>query len=117
MWNDKCFYCDKRFTDEPYILANQAKQVFYIKDLVKGGEWEIVEECNHRGIWDNISEADTTTSALVPLIIQLSEIELLNHRHEITVTEFVLMLTTMKKAVMAKMRCASFFREKMSMST
>ena len=32
------------FTDEPYILATQAKQVFYIKYLFKGGEREIVEE-------------------------------------------------------------------------
>ena len=76
------------FTDEPFVLATQAKQVFYIQDLVKGGDWEIVQECNHRGIWD-IPEVDPTTSALVPLTIELSNIEGLNHRHETAEIELV----------------------------
>ena len=40
------FTAKQWFTEEPYILAIQAKQVFYIKDLVLGGNWEIVQECN-----------------------------------------------------------------------
>ena len=38
------------FKEEPFIFATQAKQVFYINDIVKGGEWKIVEDCKHRGI-------------------------------------------------------------------
>ena len=76
------------FTEEPFILATQAKQVFYIQDLVKGREWEIVQECNQRGIWD-IPEVDPTTSASIPLTIELSNIDRLNHRHETATAELV----------------------------
>ena len=104
-----------RFTEEPYILAIQAKQVFYIKDLVLGGNWEIVQECNHRGIWD-VPEVDPTTSASIMLTIELSNIDRLNHRHEIVETELVTDVDDIKKAMMMKMRRASFLMEKMSMS-
>ena len=60
----------------------------YIQDLVKGREWEIVQECSHRGIWD-IPEVDPTTSASIPLIIELSNIDRLNHRHETAMAELV----------------------------
>ena len=76
------------FKEEPYVLATQVKQVFYIEDLVKGGDWEIVQECNHRGIWD-IPEVDPSNSASIPLTIELSNIERLNHRHEIDEAELV----------------------------
>ena len=76
------------FTEEPFILATQAKQVFYIQELVMGREWEIVHECNHRGIWD-IPEVDPTTSASIPLIIEFSNIDRLNHRHETAEIELV----------------------------
>ena len=82
------FTAKQWFTEEPYILAIQAKQVFYIKDLVLGGNWEIVQECNHRGIWD-VPEVDPTTSASIPLTIELSNIDRLNHRHEIEDAELV----------------------------
>ncbi|XP_030479230.1 uncharacterized protein LOC115696468 [Cannabis sativa] len=37
--------------DDPYILASQAKQVFYLDDLLRGKNWKIVENVNHRQIW------------------------------------------------------------------
>uniref|UniRef100_A0A803QNQ8 Uncharacterized protein n=1 Tax=Cannabis sativa TaxID=3483 RepID=A0A803QNQ8_CANSA len=37
-----------------YILANQAKQVFYLDDLVRGQNWKVVQNVNHRQVWDNI---------------------------------------------------------------
>ena len=40
------------YKDEPYILASQAKQVFYLDDLLRGRHWKIVEDVNHRQIWD-----------------------------------------------------------------
>ena len=82
------FTAKQWFTKEPYILAIQAKHVFYIKDLVLGGNREIVQECNHRGIWD-VPKVDPTTSASIPLTIELSNIEGLNHRHETAEIELV----------------------------
>ena len=40
------------YKDDPYILANQAKQVFYLDDLLRGTQWKVVESVNHRQIWD-----------------------------------------------------------------
>lgn len=40
------------YKDEPFILASQAKQVFYIDDLVRGRDWKVVQEVNHRQVWD-----------------------------------------------------------------
>ncbi|XP_062079202.1 uncharacterized protein LOC133783534 [Humulus lupulus] len=40
------------YKDDPYILANQAKQVFYLDDLLRGNQWKVVEGVNHRQIWD-----------------------------------------------------------------
>ena len=46
------------FTNEQYILATQADQVFYLDDPSKAGQrvstryWKVVEEVHHRKIWD-----------------------------------------------------------------
>ncbi|KAM6577970.1 hypothetical protein CsatB_029807 [Cannabis sativa] len=40
------------YQDEPYILANQAKQVFYLEDPLRGRDWKVVEDISHRQIWD-----------------------------------------------------------------
>ena len=81
------FVAKEWFTDEPYILATQVKHVFYVKDLLKGDDWEIVEECNHRWIWE-IPEVDGN-SASNPLTVQLSNFNLVSHRHETGEVELV----------------------------
>ncbi|KAJ9552527.1 hypothetical protein OSB04_016572 [Centaurea solstitialis] len=43
------------FKSDPYILATQAKQVFYIEDPSENHNWRVVEDVNHRKIWDHPS--------------------------------------------------------------
>lgn len=40
------------YQDEPFILASQAQQVFYLNDLSRGKNWMIVQKVNHRNIFD-----------------------------------------------------------------
>ena len=40
------------YKDDTYILANQAKQVFYLDDLIRGNQWKIITGVNHQQIWD-----------------------------------------------------------------
>ena len=40
------------YANEPYILANQASQVFYVQDTKLGGDWQVVQYVDHRHIWD-----------------------------------------------------------------
>ncbi|XP_062094257.1 uncharacterized protein LOC133800316 [Humulus lupulus] len=40
------------FPDEPFILATQAQQVFYLLDMKRGLNWRIVQKVNHRSIYD-----------------------------------------------------------------
>ncbi|GJT07573.1 reverse transcriptase domain-containing protein [Tanacetum coccineum] len=42
----------KWFKDQPYILASQAKQVFYVPDLKLGKQWYVVESSPHRKLFD-----------------------------------------------------------------
>ena len=46
------FFKNSRYENEPFILANQAKQVFYVDDLFNGPNWKVVEHFSHRHIWD-----------------------------------------------------------------
>ncbi|XP_060962267.1 uncharacterized protein LOC133032365 [Cannabis sativa] len=46
------------YKDDPFILATQAKQVFYLDDLLRGRHWKIVENVNHRQIWDIEEDED-----------------------------------------------------------
>ncbi|KAL5831637.1 hypothetical protein ACOSQ4_016991 [Xanthoceras sorbifolium] len=45
------------YQEDPFILAIQAKQVFYVDDPKLGLNWKVVEEMHHRGLWD-IQEKD-----------------------------------------------------------
>ncbi|KAK3206791.1 hypothetical protein Dsin_020837 [Dipteronia sinensis] len=45
------------FKEDPYILATQAKQVFYMDDTKLGPTWKVVEDVQHMGLWD-IQEKD-----------------------------------------------------------
>lgn len=42
----------KWYVDEPFILANQAQQVFYLKDMARGKNWMVVQKVNHRNVYD-----------------------------------------------------------------
>ncbi|GJZ44342.1 reverse transcriptase domain-containing protein [Tanacetum coccineum] len=42
----------KWFKDQPYILASQAKQVFYVPDLKLGKHWYVVESSPPRKLFD-----------------------------------------------------------------
>lgn len=54
------------YKTEPYILATQAKQVFYIEDPSYKRNWMVVENVNHRKIWDH------------PKIDEISEIDVIH---------------------------------------
>lgn len=74
------YVAKKWFTDEPFILATQAKQVFYLNDLHNGREWKIVEDCNHRFLWD-LPDIDGPSSSTISLLVQSSDFDALSfHR-------------------------------------
>ena len=51
--------CSYAFEDQPYILATQAKQVFYLEDPARRPlHWKVVQEVNHNTIWDVIVVED-----------------------------------------------------------
>ena len=43
------------YDDQQYILATQAKQVFYLQDPTKNDNWRVVEEVHHRKLWNHPS--------------------------------------------------------------
>ena len=71
------------YKDEPFILASQAKQVFYIDDPVRGRDWKVVQEVNHRQVWDypdasemitDIDVVHDTNSSNFVLTVDLGEL-------------------------------------------
>ncbi|XP_062085975.1 uncharacterized protein LOC133792082 [Humulus lupulus] len=40
------------YSNEPFILATQAQQVFYLLDMKHGSNWRIVQKVNHQSIYD-----------------------------------------------------------------
>lgn len=40
------------YQSEPFILASQAEQVFYIDELFNGPSWKVVEHLGHIHIWN-----------------------------------------------------------------
>lgn len=76
------------YNDEPFILASQAKQVFYVEDLLRGRDWRVVENVNHRQIWDlkddSVDVTDTvdvvndTNSSNFILTVELGELIMLS---------------------------------------
>ncbi|XP_042944749.1 uncharacterized protein LOC122278634 [Carya illinoinensis] len=42
----------KWYKDEPFALASQATQVFYLKDLGLGGSWSVVQNVTNRNMYD-----------------------------------------------------------------
>ena len=69
------YVAKKWYQDEPFILATQARQIFYLKDLHNDPQWEIVEESHHRHVWDVPDIEDRSTSQLV---VQPTDLEQLS---------------------------------------
>ncbi|KAI3826167.1 hypothetical protein L1987_00212 [Smallanthus sonchifolius] len=51
------WYVGKEWYDDvQYIIATQAKQVFYLRDPSRTtGQWRVVEDVHHRKLWDHTS--------------------------------------------------------------
>ncbi|KAG6470107.1 hypothetical protein ZIOFF_071161 [Zingiber officinale] len=45
------------YADDPFILANQANQVYYLNDIKCGGHWKVVQKVQHREIYE-VTEVD-----------------------------------------------------------
>lgn len=73
------------FRNDQFILATQAKQVFYIEDPSqknnRNQQWRVVEDVNHRKVWDhpnitNVNEIDVVlnnNSSNLVLTVDLGE--------------------------------------------
>ena len=48
------------YENDPFILATQARQVFYLDDYKNGQNWKVVQKVQHRHLWD-ILEVDHAT--------------------------------------------------------
>ena len=64
------------YKDGQFILASQAKQVFYVVDPSRGPNWRVVQHVKHRSIWDVTDDG-------------LSDIDLLQHNSSSNFTLFV----------------------------
>ncbi|CAL1382102.1 unnamed protein product [Linum trigynum] len=45
-------------TEDPYVLASQANQVFYIPDIENGGAWHIVHKVCPRTVYDVLQKEE-----------------------------------------------------------
>lgn len=62
------------YKNDPYILASQAKQVFYLDDLKLGHNWKIVQRFNHRHVFDvPEDETDEEFKVQVENIVHLDD--------------------------------------------
>ena len=44
--------CRKWYKDQPYVLATQVQQVFYVNDLKLGKEWRVVQRSQPRNLYN-----------------------------------------------------------------
>ncbi|KAL4561994.1 hypothetical protein LXL04_034180 [Taraxacum kok-saghyz] len=64
------------YKEDPFVLANQATQVFYIDDPINASGWKIIERSTHRHLWDipdnedaeDVFEHVETSSQTTPLV-------------------------------------------------
>ncbi|KAL3838469.1 hypothetical protein ACJIZ3_023060 [Penstemon smallii] len=59
-------------TKEPYVLASQAQQVFYVNDIKLGNDWKVVIKAEARSSW-NVLENDDGNSTIINEPIQQNE--------------------------------------------
>ena len=48
------------YKEDQFVLANQARQVFYIDDPINDDGWKIIERSTHRHLWDIPENEDAT---------------------------------------------------------
>ncbi|KAK2633809.1 hypothetical protein Ddye_028601 [Dipteronia dyeriana] len=73
----------KWYESDPYILAIQAHQVFYVNDHKFGSSWKVVQKIQHRPIWDvpEIEEEVEEQEEIVETtILEVEEEELEDHQ-------------------------------------
>ncbi|XP_073120394.1 uncharacterized protein [Henckelia pumila] len=91
------------YMNDPFILASQAKSVYYLNDIKNGPIWKLVQVYARRNLWDypNIEgENDVDTTGIDPhvvqetnsqslqLVVDLSELENVSfHRDDIEPSE------------------------------
>jgi len=65
------------YQNEPFILASQVQQVFYVDDIRLGNGWKIVERIQHRHLWDvpEIEEVDEPEVDVYQCIDQIGDFE------------------------------------------
>ncbi|CAH9119041.1 unnamed protein product [Cuscuta epithymum] len=73
---------DVWYENEPFILASQAEQVFYVEDLYNGPQWRVIEHFGHRHIWDlppnqedDMCVVQDVKSSGVELIVELPNLD------------------------------------------
>lgn len=52
------------YENEPYVLADQVKQVFYIDDNMVGDPLKVVQRVNHHHIWENVPKSPEVDDAI-----------------------------------------------------
>lgn len=63
------------YKDDPFILATQAKQVFYLDDLLRVRDWKLVERVNHRQIWD-LKDSSSEVNDAIDVVHETSSTKL-----------------------------------------
>ncbi|KAL6328778.1 hypothetical protein AAG906_003795 [Vitis piasezkii] len=53
---------NKWYEEDPYVLASQAQQIFYVNDPKLGSSWKVVQKVLHRHIFD-VPEQTTTNDS------------------------------------------------------
>ncbi|KAH6762986.1 hypothetical protein C2S52_020419 [Perilla frutescens var. hirtella] len=80
-----CIDISKRwYDDDPFILATQAQQVYYLDDIKHGGYWKVVEKVQHQGIYEVMEKKDENDeSSLCEVNPQNEPIQELMYRERI----------------------------------
>ncbi|XP_057771556.1 uncharacterized protein LOC130992829 [Salvia miltiorrhiza] len=69
------------YKDEPFILATQAQQVFYLQDLSRGKNWMVVQKVNHRNIFDIVEREEGEEEPITNEVFQEDDSSELPHFH------------------------------------
>lgn len=46
------------YNNDPFVLANQARQVFYVNDTKLRGDWKVVQRINPRNVYDVLEKEE-----------------------------------------------------------
>ncbi|KAG8390566.1 hypothetical protein BUALT_Bualt01G0096800 [Buddleja alternifolia] len=75
------------YEDDPFVLASQTKQVFYMDDVKLGKNWRIVQEFQHRHVFDTLEsdvvdirddhevyQEDEHSGPVIPIQVEVDEL-------------------------------------------